>query len=188
MGVVPRGDAAFLWDPEGMDRVDPEVGSAQVLLFADVPPHHGGVVLDLAQLHPAVLLYDTELVPEVKYERVDGMLYVTAAEWQEVHDNLAAPNARPAKKQRTSLNDCGRGNESTKRGRDRVKNSLVSSISSAWKLWKQDNGGPDGALTAAAREFIRSRVIKSPPRSFVGDPAEWAVMVDEKLGTYCPKS
>ena len=46
MGVVPRGDEGFLWDQEGMDRVDPKVGRARALMWErdDVPD--GGVVLD----------------------------------------------------------------------------------------------------------------------------------------------
>lgn len=105
LGVAPRGHASFLWDDDGMDRVDPKVGRADVRMWEreDALPLDGGVSLDMARLAPSVLLVATELVTEVTYTNVDGNLIICKAEWDDVLSKLAADNDdRPAKKQRSA--------------------------------------------------------------------------------------
>lgn len=105
LGVVPRGDAAFLWDNEGMDCIDPKEGSAEVRMWeqGDAVPLNGGISLDMARLTPFLLMASTELVTEVQHAVVDGALIIEEAEWKDVQAKLAADNDhRPAKKPRTA--------------------------------------------------------------------------------------
>lgn len=141
LGVVPRGDAAFLWDNDGMDRIDPKKGSAEVRMWeqGDAVPLDGGISVDMARLAPFLLMASTELVTEVTHAVVNGVLIVEEGEWKDVQTKLAADNdPPPAKKprrevvvcqERCPLCDCLLEHNSLGKQVCRIKQSIQSSRS-----------------------------------------------------------
>lgn len=95
-GYVRRNHGDFLWDATTgeMDRVDPDAGEANVMMWpwtpAEVPlPQDGLVKFPRIGAVPSKLRGDIELVTEVDFKLLDDQVVVAEPEWAFVLDELA---------------------------------------------------------------------------------------------------